>query len=160
MVRLTRLVPLLVLVTAGQAFAFDLTGTWAGKWSCTGFDGAKFTSGNKESTLLVAQVGNVFSADIDGGEFRYNGGAIPDAAKPLEKGEAVMNSCGTDPIPLTGEETEIARLKVKVSIKPGQVKGSLKGVSIFEDNLGGVGTCKYSYKRITTTNPGSIGCPS
>lgn len=136
--------------------AFDLTGTWVGKWSCKGFDGEKFTSDNKNSTFRITQSGNTIAADLDNGAYRYNGGAISDSAKP-EKGEAAFVACSNDNAPLSGGESEIIRVAVKTKVDT--FKATLKGVSIFEDDLGGVGTCKYSFKRQGTANPNVSACP-
>ena len=137
--------------------AFDMTGTWVGKWSCKGFDGQKFTSGNKTSTMRVTQSGNTMAVDVDNGDFTYNGGAIPDVVKP-EKGEAVFAACPNDNLPLTGDEAETARLSVKT--KPGAVKATVKALSIFDSPSGEVGTCKYSYKRVDAADPNVAGCPN
>ena len=138
------------------AFAFDLTGTWVGKWSCKGFDGQKFTTSNKTSTMRVTQTGNTMAVDIDNGEFRYNGAAINDAVKP-EKGEAVFAACPNDSVPLAGGEAETVRASVKTKV--GATKASFKALSIFESDFGEVGTCKYSYKRTDVANPNTTGCP-
>jgi hypothetical protein len=139
------------------AHAFDLTGTWIGKWSCKGFDGSKFTSGNKTSTLRLTQVGNVINADLDNGEYHYNGAALTNTAKP-DLGEAVLISCGTDNVPQAGGEAEILRAAVKT--KAGTFKASFKGLSIFESDFKDVGTCKYTFKRRDTINPNVDGCAS
>jgi hypothetical protein len=62
-------------------------------------------------------------------------------------------------VPLQVTESEIVRISVKT--KPGAVKATLKGVSIFDNSDGGpaVGTCKYSYKRIEIANPLVAACP-
>jgi len=145
----------LLVAAASPARAFDLTGTWIGKWSCKGFDGAKFTSANKTSTLKITQSGNVIAADLDNGDFHYNGGMIADGVKP-EKGEAVFVSCSTDNVPLAGGESEIIRAAVKTKL--GTFKASFKGLSIFESNFGDTGTCKYTFKRRDTIDPNVLGC--
>lgn len=145
----------LCLAVAPSAQGYDLTGTWIGKYSCKGFDGAKFSSGSKSSTFKITQSGNQIAVDLDNGEYRYNGGAIPDTAKP-EKGEAVFLECANDSVPFTGGDSEIIRVAVKT--KPGDVKATLKGTSIFEDTLFGVGTCKYTFKRVDTAAPTILGC--
>lgn len=147
---------LAITLAAPSARAYDLTGTWVGKYTCTGFDGAKFKSDSKNSTFKITQTGNAIAADLDNAAYRYNGAPIPDSAKP-EKGEAVFVECSNDNVPLSGGESEIIRWSVKT--KAGTFKATLKGLSIFEDNLGGVGTCKYSLKRVDTADPGILGCP-
>jgi hypothetical protein len=145
-----------LVVTPSAARAFDLTGTWIGKWSCKGFDGSKFTSDNKTSTLKITQAGNVIHADLDNGDFHYNAAAITNTAKP-DQGEAVFLSCSTDNVPQSGGEAEIIRAAVKTKL--GTFKASFKGLSIFESNFGDVGTCKYTFKRRDTTDPNVGGCP-
>jgi hypothetical protein len=147
---------LAVLPTAAQAY--DLTGTWTGKWTCKGFDGEKFTTENKTAVMRISQPGggNAIYVDLDNGGFRYNGEAIPDTAKP-EKGDAVFIACPTDNDPLSGIESEMVRATVKT--KAGTFKASFKALSIFEDEFVGVGTCKYSLKRTSTTDPGVVACP-
>lgn len=137
------------------ADAFHLTGTWIGKWSCKGFDGAKFKTANKISTMLISQLGDTVNVDIDGGEFHYNGRAIADDAKP-EKGEVVLVECDTDNAPAVGEEAEMVRAQVKTKVDA--IRATYKAVSIFEDAFPSVGTCKYNYERIDTTNSGQPPC--
>ena len=143
------------LAQASQAF--DLTGTWVGKWSCQGFDGASFKSSNKQSTIAITQTDNTIAANVDNGEFFYNGGAIPDAGAPTTKGEAALNQCGTDNLPFATTEGEILRAKVKVNPESGA--GSFKGLSVIETQFFEVLTCKYSYKRTDTVNPNVPACP-
>lgn len=148
---------LLFLTTAvTSARAFDATGTWLGKWSCKDFDGTKFTEGQRESTLLVSQSGDVLAIDLDGGAYRYNGRSLNDAAKP-EKGEAIFVSCGIDNQPFVGGLAELIRVAVKTKL--GAVKATLKGQSIFE-NGASVGTCKYTFKRVSTQDPNVSDCPA
>ena len=142
---------------APASHAFDLTGTWVGKWSCQGFDGSKFKSSNGQSTIAITQTDNTIAANVDNGEFFYNGGAIPDTGDPTTKGEAVLLQCGTDHIAFTTAEGEILRAKVKVN--PASGTGSLKGLSIVETQFSEALTCKYSYKRVDTANPNVPGCP-
>ncbi|MCC6766277.1 MAG: hypothetical protein IT293_16580 [Deltaproteobacteria bacterium] len=156
-VMLAALLCCLALAVGPSAEAYDLTGTWVGKWSCKGFDGVKFTSGNKASTLRITQSGNAIAAELDNGVYRYNGGAIPDIAKP-DKGEAALVACPNDNVPLSGGESEIMRAAVKT--KASTFKAALKALSVFEDGSGGVGTCKYSFKRVDPVNPNVPDCPA
>jgi hypothetical protein len=143
---------------ASSARAVDLTGTWEGSYTCQGFDGASFKAGNKTSTLLIFQEGTTFSANLDGDDYLYNGAVINDTGKPDALGEMVMNQCGNDPLPLLGAEGEIVRMKVKVDAAKGT--GSLKGISIIETPIPDVVTCKYKYKRISTTVVKFLTCPA
>jgi hypothetical protein len=135
------------------AHAFDLTGHWTGKWSCKGFDGTKFTSGNKESTLAITQSGGTFAAAIDAStdNFTYNGVAITDI-KDANKGEVVLLGCHlANTLPAGQDDGELVRASVKTKLDT--FKASFKGTSLFTDAFPEVGTCKYSYKRIDTTDP-------
>jgi hypothetical protein len=151
------LVPLVLCAGASPAGAFDLTGTWQGRWTCKGFDGEPFAIVNLDSSMVVTQVGGVVTVDIDVGSLVYNGEAIDDALKPAEKGEVVLLQCGTDDVPLTTTEGEIVRATARTRI--GRTKAMFRAVSIFEDHLGGVGTCRYSYKRLDTLDLGVPACP-
>jgi hypothetical protein len=144
-------------VVAPAASAFDLTGTWEGRWSCQGFDGAKFRSGNSESVVLISQTGNTLAVSMDAGAYLYNGGAIFDTASPETKGEVVLNQCGTNNLPLAGADGELLRAKVKADAEKGS--GSLKGLSIYESSVPDILTCKYSYRRTSTANPAVPACP-
>lgn len=146
-----------VVLMAAPGLALDLTGTWDGKWSCTGFDGTKFSTRGETSILKITDLGgNAARASIDDFYF-YNVGIIPDAKKPDESGGAALVECGTDDAPLAGSEAEIMRAKVK--LKLGTDKGAFTGASIFEDELGSVGTCTYSYKRRDPIDPVVPACP-
>jgi len=146
--------------TAETARAYDLSGTWEGKWSCSGFDGGRFKIVQKLSPLLISQTGDTLAGDFDGG-WVYNGRVIADPNK-LEKGELILMYCATDNRPGVGDEAEIIRAKVKTKL--GADKASFSGLSIYEGTFEGffeVGTCKYSYKRISaaTPNPAIAPCP-
>jgi len=154
----------LAVLLVSPAHGFDLTGHWVGKWSCKGFDGGKFTSSqpNKEdknaSTLAITQVqGGTFAASIDNGSFTYNAVAIPDSSKP-EKGEVTLLGCHlANTLPPPSFDGELVRASVQT--KAGTFKASFKATSIFVDDFPEDGTCKYSYKRIDTIDPGLSACP-
>ena len=148
---------LAAVAIAPGASAFDLTGTWEGRWSCQGFDGAKFRSGNSESIVLITQTGTTLAVNMDNGDYLYNGGAIFDTGSPDTKGEVVLTQCGTDNLPLAGADGEILRAKAKADAEKGS--GSLKGLSIFESAVPDIITCKYSYKRTSAANPAVPACP-
>ncbi len=150
---------LLLGVAVAPAHAFDLTGHWTGKWSCKGFDGTKFTSGNKVSTMDVTQVVGTFAVAIDVAtdNFTYNAVAIPDMIKPNEKGEVVLVGCHTGTtLPAAPFDAELVRASVKTKLDG---KGTFTGTSFFADSAPEVGTCKYSYKRVSTIDPVVAACP-
>jgi putative lipoic acid-binding regulatory protein len=144
------------LSVATSARAIDLTGTWNGSYSCTGFDGEPTKNKVKDSVLLVVQTGATLSAIIDNGSGgTYRGATIDATAKPTEQGETVWNACSTDPLPLADSASELVRLKVKVD--PDKGAGTLSGVSYFEQP-GNLLTCKLKYKRASTAPPKFAGC--
>lgn len=50
-------------------------------------------------------------------------------------------------------------MRASVKTKLNSTKATFKGTSIFADNGPDVGTCKYSYKRVDTTDPNLTACP-
>jgi hypothetical protein len=145
-------VALCLSAAVAPAHAFDLTGHWTGKWSCKGFDGGKFTSGNKVSTLAITQSGGSFAAAIDASSdnFTYNGVVITDT-KDANKGEVVLLGCHLANTLPAQNDSELVRASAKTKLNT--FKASFKGTSVFADAFPEVGTCKYSYKRIDTTDP-------
>ena len=136
-----------------SAHAFDLTGTWEGKYTCKGFDGEKY-SFTVPGTLEITQTGTVLALALpfDGGADAYNGVGIDDTAKPLQ-GAAYFVHCGVTDVPGMGEggldETGFAKIKTKEN-----GTGSFKATTTYY--LGApreVATCKWSYKRIDTADP-------
>jgi hypothetical protein len=157
---------IVLLSTIGTpAYAFDLTGNWVGKYTCKGFDGTKFTGGNKTSTLAITQTGNTIAANIDAafpapdGDFRYNGFAIPDSKSPDTKGEVVILGCHLANTAASAAVGDGELMRGSVKTKAGTFKATFKSTSIFQDDFPDVGTCKYSYKRVDTNDPGVAACP-
>jgi len=151
----TAVVAIGVVLLPRAAGAFDLTGTWVGKLSCRGnLVGKKDNVSAAPSTLLVTQnAGFLLSAD---GIF-YAADAIADPAKPT-RGEIAIIRCGTTA--QSGEfGGEIGRMKV--STNPAKGTGTLSGTSYRTDVLvaSSVYTCRWSYKRISTTPPPLSPCP-
>jgi len=151
-----RLAIALALVAA-PAGAIDLTGTWEGTFSCKSFDGTAAPQNfkNKDSVMLIAQTDATFIAQLDEVD-HYNGAVIDDASDTTARGEAVMNHCGTDALPLLDSPGEIVRLKAKVDPEKGT--GTLSGDSIFE-MPGLVMSCKFKFKRTNLTPNKFGGCP-
>lgn len=153
------------LAAVGSALpsrAFDLTGTWKGRWVCQGFDGSGFWSSENRSALRITQTGDTLTACIDE-TYAYNGGAIPDVKRPDTKGEVALVQKGTDTTPLVGPDSEILRARVKTSAHTGSAR--FRGVSVSEygpdpKHGSAVLTCRYRYKRIDTANPNAGVCPA
>jgi hypothetical protein len=142
------LAPLWVAAGAG---ALNLEGTWEGKWTCDGFDGTKVKSSLAGSVLLVRD----FNVDRDGGTL-YQQRIVPDANDPDRKGETVMVLCTTDENPTNARPGEMIRFKAKVD--PVKGTGTLKGTSTYENALGTVFSCKYSYKLVEPGQPPVSAC--
>jgi hypothetical protein len=160
--RLPRILPFAALlaaalaITAAPAAAFDLTGSYVGKFRCTGsFEGRKDSFAEPQVQVAITQSGNVFGMRFDDGfdVLDYSGVAIPDQAKP-DKGEMAFVFCGTDDVlGNNGDLDEIGRLKV--TTKPAKGTGKLSGTSIFTELDGtSVFTCKWTFKRVDTNDPG------
>jgi hypothetical protein len=139
----------LVLAGASPAGAFDLTGHWQGKWSCTVFsNGVKSKVANGASTFAATSFGNgSFAAVVDSGP-GYLGIEISDAAKP-EKGELAIVHCGTHDDLKTVPFSELGRWKVTTK----GAKGTIGGVTVWSNGPSHVATCKYKYKRVDTIDP-------
>src|SRR5512134_200222 len=59
------LLPLAALLAAAvPCEALDLTGTWVGKQTCRGFDGANFAFKLSESTVEIVQTGNDIALQV------------------------------------------------------------------------------------------------
>lgn len=148
------------LAQGARATALFLEGTWAGKWSCQGFDGARYKLWEKESTLRVTHLaGTALAARIDDA-LLYNGAAITDDGD-TNKGEIVLTQCGTDLTPLVGDEAEIIRATVKTKASGA---GRIRGISIAEGGAYDIYppyvlTCKFSYKLVDPADPGVVACP-
>ena len=156
----TSLVAVAYAALLGAAFppavgALDMTGTWEGKQNCKDYDGQKIIEHGVPATALISQSGDTMTMGVNNFD-HYNGHAFTDS-KNADKGETVFNACGTDDLPVSGVPTgEIVR--AKVSTKPSTGKGSFSALSIFE-NTGALGTCKWSFKRTSTTDPNVPACP-
>jgi hypothetical protein len=145
------------LAAAAPARAIDLTGTWAGSVTCKrfGIDGESSTEKTKDSELVIAQAGETFDAELDLLTFR--GATIDAAADGARRGQAVLVSCDADAVPLDGGVNEIVQLKAKVDAEKGT--GTLAGVSVFEHGMDGFRTCRFKYKRTSTTAGALTPCP-
>ena len=148
------LLPLAALLAlAAPSAAFDLTGTWAGKQTCRGFDGAGFSFKIAESTLEIAQSGNDIALQVltSGTPDVYRGVGIDDV-RNAERGQLYFVHCGTSDVPGNGvdnfDETGIASVKTRSN-----GSGSLRGFSTFFNTAPEFANCKWRYKRISTAAP-------
>ena len=153
---------LLVLALAFplSAQAIDLTGTWEGKYTCKGSDGSNF-SYSVPGILEITHTGTEIRAQFpfDTGEDVYAGVSIDDDKKPLEKGVAYFIHCGMTDVPGSGQnfydETAFARATTKSN-----GGGTLKATTTFfvSDPPPEMSSCKWSYKRTSTADPGVPVC--
>lgn len=142
-------------LSATQAAAVDMTGTWEGEAVCKGFfNGQKFKE-TFPGNVLITQSGADLNLDFAG--FLYNGGIINDAKKPDNKGEGSFIFCGTTAEPL-GDFNETGHLKVQI----GANKSTFKATSVYTFPIAGavntVATCKWTFTRTSTTDPGVPDC--
>lgn len=157
--RLALLFAAVLVLPSTAARAFDLTGTWTGKYTCKGSDGVKFKFSVK-GTLEITQVGDQIAMQLpfDGGADVYNAVAITDVSKP-EKGSIYYVHCGMSDVPGNGvsgfDEAGFANVNAKAN-----GKGSFKGTTAwyFTEPPPGGGNCKWTYKRTSTANPNVPGC--
>lgn len=138
----------------GDAAAFDLTGTWVGRLTCTGFDGSRF-SDKFPTTMTIVQTGATATMNLDDGAetFAYGGGTIAAATQP-SRGEALFVECRTQPA--LGDFGEILRAQVSTTPKGG---ATFKATSLFQDEGDVFGTCRWSFKRTDAAAPLVTGCP-
>ena len=150
----------LLLAFPLSAQAFDLTGTWEGKYVCKGFDGGKF-SFSIPGTLEITQVGNDIDLQLPftGGADVYRGVPIEATGKP-EQGAVYFAHCGISDVPGTGEngfdETGFANVKTKAN-GDGIFKATTTFFLLAPPEVAG---CKWKYKRVSTVNPNVPGCPN
>jgi hypothetical protein len=160
----------IILTVSLPAGAIDLTGTWTGKFSCTGFDGRKFSFTQRNQNLRISQASDrkLWVEWFDEGALaaKFSGFVLENSRKPETKGRAALADCGTQ-ADITSGISELANLDVSVNSR--KTTGSLKGTSIYTDQIDDPDTpddnpeitqCKWSFKLTDTANPNvSPGCP-
>jgi hypothetical protein len=160
----------IILLISLPARAIDLTGTWTGKFNCSGFDGKKFTFTQKNQSLRISQTADrkLSVQWLDGADLAasFSGFVIENSNKPDTKGRTAIADCGTKADITTGI-SEIANLDA--SVNPRKGTGSLNGTSILTDqtvnpadpaDLPAVTQCKWVFKLADTANPNvPPGCP-
>lgn len=126
---------------AVPTFALDVQGTWNGQMVCKGFDGDKYVLKWENSVLKITQTGNAIVVDFNSGSYVYAGNAIPDI-EDATVGEIGMTLC-------TPGSMEVGRASIR--------NEKLRGLSLWRDSESHE-TCKWSYKRVSTADPG-VTCP-
>lgn len=141
------------LALASAAYALDVTGTWEGKEKCLVYTELQRTT-SETATLRITQTGTDLNVSVLGGQVvaSMNGAAIANTKDP-ESGQVGIYRCGTS---TTISMTGIFTAKTKAS-----GAGTLKGtINVVGHGVGdGTSACKYSLKRIATTNPAIGPCP-
>jgi hypothetical protein len=154
--------------TEGGAIFLDLVGNWTGTIVCKGISEGVKDKFTLDPVMRISQNGINLGILLDYGDGtteQYAGILNPDAKKGDKKGEAAIIYCGTDDqIGVPPDFDEIGR--INISAKPGKVKATFKGITIFNDYdtpgpLREGYTCKYKYTRVDT-NPVAVStqCPS
>jgi hypothetical protein len=146
-------------LVAQPAAAFDLTGTWEGKQTCSGSSAGEKFSFSIPSTLLITQTGTALNIHVvsESGTDVYQGFGVDSVANPLN-GDAYFVHCGTSDVPETGDDfDESGRATVKT--KEETVGGAFKGTSAFFNAAPEVASCRWSYKRTDAADPDVAGCP-
>ena len=166
-------------VGVSQAHAFDMTGTWKGTWTCrVQKDGTPTTIANNSSIMKITQIGSAVHMALDDGLFLYNGWAGTDNEN-ADRGAATLVECRTNPQSANYNEVISAEVKAPSGAGSGQFNGTsafesqastLPGCTITDprcepapkstiviSELGGI--CRYTLKRVSSTDPGIGPCP-
>lgn len=152
-------------VARGGGIAVDLSGAWTGTIKCKGtYNGAKDTF-FLDPTIRITELGNGLGIKLDYGNANpeiYTALVSPDAKKPDKKGEFVLVYCSTDDV--LGDNLDFDELgRMSFSVKPGQVKATFKGQTVFADDTfapSGGAICKWKYTRTSVDPQGlPVACP-
>lgn len=146
-------------VSATQAAAVDLTGTWEGQAKCSGFFAGQKVKDTFASPVTITQTGQDLNMEFFG--TRYTGAIMDDSTAPTKKGQGSFLACSSQAQPLA-EYNEIGHIKVIVN--PTKGTATFTATSVYSTFFGGpintVETCKYSFQRTSTVNPDVPECDS
>jgi len=150
-------------VTASPTWAVNLTGTWAGEQNCRRYDGTKFFTPFPNDTMTITQNGSdlyIEALVIDGEpRLHFHGQVINDDAAPKAKAQASFVECETTE---SSSYQEIGRAS-KIDVKSDGVRATFLATSIFHQDFDPVppdlGTCEWTYSRVSTADPGVATCP-
>lgn len=148
-------------LAAGRAEALDLTREWEGHMICRGLHDGKPERFRCCSTLLISQTGDELHVYERDNDLQYFGRVQARASNP-DKGTAVLVGCATDnTLPPDSEMAFLEAVAKPGVVKPGKVTGTLKGSGPFRDAIGGEEhlLCKWSFRRVSTDDPGVSTCP-
>lgn len=143
-----------IVQVPAPTFAINLTGEWTGSASCKAFDGTQFRIPRSTTSLFISHSAGTFTAHLAGGEgpTDYSGQAVQQSGVSGRL-QAIMVECHTAPTLV--DHSEVVHLKGSESGTSARLKGS----SIFRDQGGDIGTCRWSFKRANKNDPALNGCP-
>lgn len=132
----------------------NLTGEWTGAANCKAFDGTSFRIPRSTSSLYITHSAGSFTAHLEGGEgpTDYSGQAVQQSGV-ANRLQGIMLECHTSPALV--DHSEVVHFKATESNSGARMKGA----SIFRDQGGDIGTCRWSFKRVNKNDPGLNGCP-
>lgn len=138
---------------ASTAYSLDVTGTWEGKEKCLVYTELQRTT-TETATLRITQTGGDLNVQILGGQVvaSMNGAAIASTKDPAA-GQVGIYRCGTS---TTLSMTGVFAAKTKTT-GTSTLKGSLNVVGHGPGD--GTLACKYSLKRVSTSDPAVGPCP-
>lgn len=140
-------------VAARPARGFNLTGEWMGTVACKTFDGTQRRLPSLGTTMRITQSGTQFGVRTEDSSSvkQYNGQAIEDVGQPLRMRAVLIECRSTTDL---DNYSEVVHL-----IGNAGAKLSLRGKSILRNQSGDIGTCRWTFQRVSSTNPVVPGCP-
>lgn len=152
--RYTAIVFGLALQLPTVAQGINLTGEWTGSASCKAFDGTVFRLPRTTSTLFISHSATTFVArlEADSGPTDYFGHSVQQSGLSTRL-QGIMVECRTTP--MLSDRSEVVHLKAA----EGGGGARMKGSSIFRDQSGDIGTCRWVFERVRKTDPGLAPCP-
>jgi len=141
------------LAWAPPAVASDLTGEWRGKVRCRANDGSRRTIPNLGAVVNFHQVGRSFVAQVEDsqGMRRYNGEVVSQIGRN-QRVEAILVECRSTAA--LSNYTEKALLRGTIS----KNTASLSGTSMFRNQWGEIGTCRWRLQRVSKRVPSVTPC--
>jgi hypothetical protein len=146
---------------SAPALATDITGIWVGEQVCQYFDGTATNPRFTDDFLLITQQGdNFFLFTPLAGLFQAQ--AIDDLRSPATKAQAIFIHCDTT---VTSDFQELGRAKkLETNSNPTSVAGTFEATSNFfetaPDGFRFMGTCQWTYRRVSTEDPDVPDCAS
>jgi len=142
---------ILCQLLVAPAEAFNLTGEWVGTIACKAFDGTQHRLPSVGAALKITQMGTLLKLRIEdsSGVRHYNGQAIDDTAQPLRMRSVLIECRSTTSLDNYSEVVHVAATS----------GFRMKAKSILRSELGDITTCRWTFQRISTTNPMATGCP-